>query len=1390
MSSTAENAHSDGLPSGALGALELRVASLSPVKRALLKTRAVPPVVARDLRPAIVTREGPGVSVMSYAQQRLWILEQIDPGTPAYNVRSALRVRGELAIPALAAALNELAARHASLRTTFCLIDGEPLQIVAPNGGIPLDLVDLCAVPPAEREDHLAATVRTISNRTFDLARGPLIRATLVATDRDDHVLVIVRHHLISDAWSNGIFNRELAILYRALRAGTPHALPQPETSYADFATWQRGWLQGDVLEGQLAYWRQRLEGAPPVLDVPGDRPRPLTQTYSGSVESRAFPPRLATELRAFARTHRASDFMVMLAVFNVLLARYTASDDIVVGTPIANRGSAEFENVIGFFINTLPLRTRIDVGQSFTAVLAAVRETALGAFEHSDVPFEKLVDDIKVERRLGHAPIVNVMFVMQQDGGDQLALDDLTVSAYPFERTTAKFDLSLHVAESAGGIDCAFEYNTDLFDRDTVRRMLAHLETLLEGLIAEPGRPVGHAPLLAPDERRRIVTEWNDTAADVPGEPGVPSVVERAARRWPTAVALRHNGETLTYAELNARANRVARRLRGLGAAAGTRVGIAIEPSLEMIVGVLAVLKSGAAYVPIEINSARERAHHIAQRVSLILTQRHRLASLPAGTPSACIDDPTVDAGESPDDLLERAANDDIAYVLHTSGSTGAPKGVAMPHGALTNLVDWQRRRSNDIAQPRTLQFASLGFDVSFQEIFSTLAAGGTLVLVSDATRRDVGAVLDVVIAERIERLFLPFVVLQSFVDVAVATGKFPRDLRLVVTAGEQLKITPAIRAFFEALPDCRLDNQYGPTEAHVVSAHMLAGAPTTWPHLPPIGRPIQNDALYVLDRWLEPLPIGVPGELYIGGAGLAHGYLDRPDLTAERFIPSPFGLHGERLYRTGDSARLRADGTIEFLGRIDRQVKIRGFRIEPAEIEAVLLRDPSVADAIVVPVAGRSGDDKRLAAYVKPAGTAEVDLPRIRASLRDALPDYMLPTTIVSVPAFPVNRNGKLDIAALPAAGEPLAAAPPPVDNPLHAQLMEIWENVLGIAAVGIDDNFFDLGGHSLLAVVLMARIEEAFGRRVPVATLFREPTIAGLARALRVDAHRDAHDRLITVRAAGTQTPFFFMHGDLSGGGYYCRAFARHLDPERPLYIFTPHGADGEGLPPSIEAMAEENIAILKAARPAGPYALGGFCSGGLVAYEMARRLVAAGDVVERVVLIDTGGRNARLGAVAGVLASTARLLRVPSDALVALIGFIATRARAAEELASRSTAARWAFVRSKAVALLRRGRHADDARPSTARRAPEGTALIDAWLDVGARYVPQRYAGSVELVWPAFRDPDQPEMTAQWQLVASALTDVRVPGDHLSCITRHVADLAPRVDAYLNGAVCSP
>ncbi|HEX7312963.1 MAG TPA: amino acid adenylation domain-containing protein [Pyrinomonadaceae bacterium] len=1040
----------------------------------------------------------------SYAQRRLWFIDQLQPGTALYNQPLSLLLKGRLDLHALRSALTEVVRRHETLRTTFARSGEEPEQLIHPPSPVPLSVVDLSDLPADVRETEARRLAAEEARRPFDLSTGPLLRASLLRLSEAEHVLLFTTHHVISDGWSLEVLVKEVAALYDAYSKGRPSPLAELPVQYADYTIWQRTHLRGALLDAELAYWKQQLAGAPPLLELPTDFPRPPVQRHTGAHLPFALGAELSAGLRRLAVARGVTPFMLVLAAFQLLLSKYSGQEDVVVGTPVANRTRAETEGLIGFFVNTLAVRSDLAGDPSFVELLARVREACVAAYAHQEVPFERVVEAVEPERNLSHDPVFQVMFAWQTAPASRLSLRDLEVAPFRKEVGIAKFDLLLAMQDSEGNISGTLEYSDELFEATTAERMVGHFKNLLESIVAAPHRPISELPLLGADEARQLTERWSRSSDSDRSDDRLQQLFEQQAARTPDAVAVVFGQERLTYGELNARANRLAHHLRALGVGPDVIVGLMLNRSTEMLVALLGILKAGGAYLPLDPAYPVERLRLMLDdaRARILLTQSELVARLPEQRVR-----PVLLDSEDERQLIERHAEDNpasinhadnLAYVMYTSGSTGGPKGVAMTHRPLVSLLRWQLGDASRPRAPRTLQFTSLSFDVSFQEIFLSWSAGATLVLTDEETRRDAARLWRTLVGERVERLFLPFVALQNLAEAAEPDEAAPASLREVITAGEQLKITRPLASLLQRLEGCVLENQYGPMESHVVTSHRLSGSPGEWELLPPIGRPVTNSRVYVLDARLRPVPTGVIGELHIGGDVLARGYLNRPALTAEKFIPDPFSTTpGARLYRTGDRARFRADGVLEFLGRADDQVKVRGFRVELGEVEAALSSHPSVRECAVLLYDDGTGN-RRLTAYATPQKGASPTAGELRAHLRERLPEHMVPTGFVLLDEMPLTPSGKVNRKALPAPDESALAderTRTSPRSPIEEALTGMWKEILGVERVGLEDNFFELGGHSLLATQLVSRVRKTFRVEVPVRQIFAEPTVSRL-------------------------------------------------------------------------------------------------------------------------------------------------------------------------------------------------------------------------------------------------------------------------------------------------------
>ena len=1154
----------------------------------------------------------------SFAQQRLWLLDQIDPNNAVYNIPLALRLRGQLNLDGLRAALQTILQRHQPLRSTFGVRDWQPVQIVAKSCEVEMPLVEFSTLSEEQREAEARRWCVQEAQRPFDLTHDLMLRASLLRLGPTEHILFLNMHHIASDDWSITVLSRELGVLYEAFSNGRPSPLPALPMQYADFVASQREWLRGAELGNQLHYWRQQMDGALGMIELRPDRDRPAARSYRGAVAAWALPAALSSALADLSRQEGATLFVTLLAAFQTLLYRYSGQEDIVVGSPIAGRNQTEIEGLIGFFVNILALRSNLSGNPSFRTLLGRTREVAFAAYAHEDLPFEKLVEELQPQRDLSRPPFFQVTFAFQNVPMQPMELAGLVVTPMPVHNGTTKFDLSLHVREGIKGLEAEVEYCTDMFDAETITRLLGHYEALLKGIVANPDERIGQLPLLSRAEQQQMLVEWNNTSTDYPHESCIHELFEAQVERTPEATAVVFGQQRLTYRELNQRANRLAHHLCALGVGPEVLVGICADRSTDMIIGLLGILKAGGAYVPLDPAYPKERLAFMLTdtRAPVLVTQQRLLGNLPHHEGhTVCLDqDWSVIEQESAKNPRTGVKADNLAYVIYTSGSTGQPKGVLLEHRGLCNTATALMRAFDVGPDSRVLQFASLSFDSSVAEIFTTLLAGATLCLAKPEELLGESALINLLREQAISVVTLPPSLL-----ALLPTSDLPA-LRTLITAGEACS-SELVQRWAKGR---RFVNAYGPTEVTICATT----APCDDPHrVPPIGRPIANTQVYLLDRQLQPVPVGVAGELYVSGVGLARGYHNRPDLTATRFITAPFGVQPRaRLYKTGDRARYLPDGNLEFLGRVDHQVKIRGFRIELGEIESVLRQHVAVEEAVVVAREDAPGD-KRIVAYVIPR---EMDPPtegELRAFVKQKLPDYVVPSAFVFLKAFPLTPNRKVDRQALPALQENRSEQSKgfvgPRD-PLEQQLTKLWEKVLGIEPIGIRDNFFELGGHSLLAVRLFAQVEKLTGKSLPLVTLFQAPTIEQVAAILRHEGWESPWASLVPIKAGGSQPPFYCVHG-VGGNILEYLDLAKYMEEDQPFYGLQAIGLDGKRPIQNLTVgqMAAHYIEEIRAFQSHGPYYLGGSSFGGLVAYEMAQQLRAAGEVIGVLALFDTNG-----------------------------------------------------------------------------------------------------------------------------------------------------------------------
>jgi amino acid adenylation domain-containing protein len=1099
--------------------LSRTLAALDPKKRELLALLARREGIDLSRTPIVPLPRDGAPRPLSFAQERLWFLDQLVPGGTAYNLPGAVRLRAAIDPAALARTFAEIARRHDALRTTFVTEGERPVQVASPPGPVPVPVIDLAGLPVETAEPELRRLAREEAETPFDLARGPVLRVRLVRLGPEDHALLTSMHHIASDGWSMGLLVDEVVTIYAAFSQGQPSPLPELPIQYADFAAWQRQALQGAALDEQLAWWRRYLEDASMVLDLPADRPRPAVQGHRGVQAAGKLPPDAVDALAELTAREGATLFMTLLAAVATYLQRISGQDDLCIGTPVAGRKRVETERLIGFFVNTLAVRAGLSGDPPFREALRRVRTAAVGAFEHQGTPFERIVEEVHAERDLSRTPVFQVVLSLQNT---PRASDTapFPIEALPGGGPTALYDLTLTATETGAGLFFALDGNADLFEPATMRRMAGHLETLLTGIAVDPDRRLSELPLLTDAEVRQVLEEWSgpvqaeDAEADLP----LPERIARRAAEAPEAPAVEQDGRTLTYGELQERATALARHLRGMGIGPESLVAVLLDRSPEMVATLVGVMASGAAYLPIDPGTPQERLAGILSDAGAELTLQspHPLdPPLPPPLPPSPGEGDTTTLAENRREgaPLSRGGWDGgagegagvrvregewaagLAYVIYTSGSTGTPKGVEITHAGLSSLIAWHLSAFGVERSSRATQLAGLGFDASVWEIWPYLAAGATVRLIGSEVSLDPEALADELIARGITHSFVPTPLAEGLVAALARRIEAGASsaLRFLLTGGDRLHRGPERTLPFQ------LFNAYGPTESSVVTT---AGPVAAGAVHPSIGRPIAGRTVRLLDRRLSPVPAGVPGELYVGGPGLARGYRGRPDLTAERFLPDPFSeLEGDRLYATGDLARWSVEGEIEFLGRADGQVKIRGVRVEPGEIEAALGRHPGVREAAVLPWAAAPGD-LRLAAYVVPEGSP-LSPAELRGFLRERLPEAMVPTAWALLDRMPITPNGKVDRRALEkielAAETPEKAAYVEPRSPAEAAIASLFAELLGAERVGAEDDFFALGGHSLLASRLAARVRERFGVPLALRHFFEIPTPAGLARVI---------------------------------------------------------------------------------------------------------------------------------------------------------------------------------------------------------------------------------------------------------------------------------------------------
>ncbi len=1347
-----------------------RLENLTPAQRALLEKRLMQRRTEVARRNVIPPREVESPCELSYSQELLWLLSQVFDDGIAYNAPGTFHLDGPLDLGFLQRAFDAVVARHQILRTTYTVIEGRPMQVIGEPFRVPMNLVDLRGVPAEEREAETQRILKDESRFRFDLVSGPVLRPTIIRLSETEHIMMLNVHHVATDGYSRTALYRDLTVFYDAFAADGEPSLPTLPIQYADYAVWHRRWLDRGVADKQLDYWRGQLAGAPSRLDLPADYPRPPVRSYVGDHISLMFDMATREGLREAGRRNGGTMFTSLLALFATLLARYSGQDDVVIGTPFAGRNRTELESMVGYFINPLALRIDLSGDPTFDELVARARGTTQDAFANADLPYETVVRATNPERDLSQTPVFQAMIVYHnpawQSQRPKFEPAGLRATEISHEKGWSKFDVLLGVSERKLGMNTTWEYSTELFKADTVRRMMEHMKALGESVAAGSDRRLSKLSMLSESERTQVLVGWNASPDKPSYEATVKERFEIQVKRTPDAEAVVFGEERLTYDALNRQANCIAATLGAQGVGPGTLVGITMEKSPELVAAVLGVMKSGAAYVPLDPAYPAERIEFMLADAEPALLLTHRRSSTPLPSTGARIlyvEDIAADplTEQDPPTL---AGPDDLAYIIYTSGSTGTPKGAMITVGGLASIHRAYEREYRLAELRAHAQMASFSFDVFTGDVIRALLTGAKLVLCPVEVVLDPPSLYALWEREGVDAVELVPATANLLFEYAEREGKLLDFMRFIAIGGEAWRTDRYFQ--FKALcgPETRLVNSYGLTEATMDSTYFEPASQSELQpgRFMPIGRPLPGTRVYVLDPHLEPQPIGIPGELCIGGEGVSRGYLNRAELTAERFVASPF-VDGERMYRTGDLARWLADGTLEFVGRGDRQLKIRGFRVEPGEIESVLERHPNVRAAAVVDHEAGPGD-MRLVAYVEPVGGAP-DAGDLRSFVSEHVPNYMVPSAFVCLEKLPLNPNGKVDRGALPepewdrtTVAEQFVAA----DSELEAALALVWQELLGVDKIGMNDNFFELGGHSLLAVRLAHEIEQTLGRTCTLAMIFRAGTIRALARELHTGGAENKSATILKLQPKGTDPALFCICGV-----HAYQELADSLAPEVPVYgLFLPLEQqlfDGGAAPSaqhiSVEEMAADYIEAVRQRQQRGPYLLLGFCFGGTLAYEMARQLRADGEEVSLLVMLDTTAKG-------GIKRSRTRaqLRRMKRKALL--------------RRASLSAGLKRRFGRSIMVGELSETERLEHLRLQIYGNAARG-------------YLPVPYEGPAVLIRPetqvARRAKHLRDNSYGWSRFISELDVHDVPGDHISHLKRpYVKDLADALRPHLERA----
>jgi amino acid adenylation domain-containing protein len=1341
---------------------------------------------------------------VSLTQEGLWFLQQLEPENVNYNIYVVLQVHKTLDVQILKRSLNALVQRHDALRTTFGTRDGKAMQIIAPSLTLTVLELDLRDLSEHEQEARVQQLAHLEAQRPFNLSQGPLLRATLLRLDPEESLLLLTVHHVVADGWSLNVLLPELSRLYEAFEHDQPLPLPELPLQYTDFAIWQRELLQEAHFAEHLAYWEQQLANLPEALNLPVAHPRTGQISSQGTTHIITLPQTLADDLQHLSRQQGVTLYMTLVAAFQTLLYRYTGQEDLVIGTVAANR-RADTEALVGFFVNTLVLRTDLSGDPGFAALLRRVREVVLEAQAHQELPFASLVKVIRPKREAGRNPLFQVMMNFDTpvtslpQAWEPIDMGNLT--------ETAQFELSLEVQEGPEGLKCRFEYSTDLFDEATITRLAGHWQTLLAGIVANPDQPLSALPLLTEHERRQLSIEWNETRREYPLAQCFHQLFEAQVEQTPDAIAVACEGEQLSYQELNAHANQLAHYLREHGVGPETLVALLAERDIPFLVFILAVLKAGGAYLPLDPHHPAARLHRVIEhsRCSLVLastaftqTLAQALEEVPdEQRPELLYYEQIPQASQSQENLPIYNNPRSLAYVIYTSGSTGIPKGAMVEQRGMLNhiyaKIDALSLKSKDIVA----QTASQCFDISVWQFLAVLLVGGSVHIYPDEVAHDPVALLLQVERHQVSILETVPSLLRAMLDSeAIKATSRPKleALRWLVPTGEALPVE-LCRRWLSTYSHVPLLNAYGPTEcSDDVTHYPIYEAPDETQSSVPIGRPIPNMRLYVLDRRLEPLPIGVSGELYVGGIGVGRGYLGDERRTVEAFVDDPFGSEaGARLYKTGDLARSLPDGNLEFLGRVDFQVKLRGFRIELGEIETVLNQHPAVRQTVVIAREDTPGE-KRLVAYVELQKDQNTTVTELKDHVAKHVPTYMVPSAFLLLERLPLTSTGKIDRRALPAPEpgrsviEENYVAP---SQPIEQQLVQIWEELLEVRPIGVKDDFFSSGGDSLLAVRLFDRIAQECGKKLPLSTLFAGATIEHVARVLAEETQKvESRAPVVVVQKGGSRKPFFYLHGEWKGGGLYSRELARYQGPEQPFYLLEPYKFDGLSVPPTFEEVAAAHLEAMRSIQPEGPYFLSGYCNGALLAYEMARQMQEQGLEVGLLLLMDPDF-PARHGMVRKVIRQIGNVLRLDQEhqfewflCLQHVYRYLrfahyrrstntALEGNVMQDGNGDKTSSGTAPSRFKFKALI----------PKVGTLRQDWSNIYD-WLV--ANYTPSLYPGKITFFWTS----EEPERSEGWQDVMKEKGgEVEVymnPGNHISGRTEYLPVLAERLRECLNKA----